>query len=65
MKNLKLKDLNKKKKQIGFIFNTDPHYKSGQHWISLFVDIYFEERTYYFETYHSVAYYLFVVAVVQ
>jgi len=27
------------KTKLGFIFNTDPHYKSGQHWISLFVNI--------------------------
>lgn len=25
--------------KIGFIFNTDPDHKSGQHWISLFIDI--------------------------
>ena len=27
------------KTKIGIIFNTDPHYKSGQHWISLFINI--------------------------
>ena len=27
------------KKKIGFIFNTDPHYLSGSHWISMFVDL--------------------------
>jgi hypothetical protein len=27
------------KKHIGIIFNTDPHTKSGEHWISLFIDI--------------------------
>jgi len=26
-------------KKIGIIFNTDPHDKSGAHWISLFIDI--------------------------
>ena len=31
--------LKNKKKKIGFIFNTDPHYKSGSHWISLFLDL--------------------------
>lgn len=31
--------LKNKKKRIGFIFNTDPHYKSGSHWISLFLDL--------------------------
>lgn len=25
--------------KIGFIFNTDKHYKSGSHWISLYLDI--------------------------
>lgn len=25
--------------KIGVIFNTDPHYKSGEHWVSLFVDL--------------------------
>jgi hypothetical protein len=27
-------------RKIGIVFNTDPHYKSGQHWISLYVDLY-------------------------
>ena len=27
------------KRKIGMIFNVDPHYKEGSHWISLFVDI--------------------------
>ena len=29
------KNINK----IGIIFNTDPHYKDGSHWIALFIDI--------------------------
>ena len=29
----------KNKKRIGIIFNTDPHYKSGSHWITMFIDI--------------------------
>lgn len=33
------KHLEKGIKKIGFIFNTDPHYKSGSHWISLFINI--------------------------
>jgi len=38
--NLSLEDqLKRGKTKLGFIFNTDPHYKSGQHWISLFVNI--------------------------
>lgn len=31
--------LQKGKKKIGVIFNTDPHTKSGAHWISMFVDV--------------------------
>lgn len=31
--------LNRKKTQIGIIFNTDPHYKSGSHWIAMFVNL--------------------------
>jgi len=27
------------KTKIGIIFNTDPHYKGGSHWISLFINI--------------------------
>ena len=27
------------KTKIGIVFNTDPHYKSGQHWISSFLDL--------------------------
>lgn len=34
-----LQDMIKKGKfKIGIIFNTDPHYKSGSHWISLFIN---------------------------
>jgi len=40
-------DLNKLKKDgktlLGFIFNTDPHNKSGAHWISMFVSMKKEE----------------------
>jgi len=31
------------KTKIGIIFNTDPHYKSGEHWLSMFINI--EKRT--------------------
>ena len=34
-----IKLYNNKKTKIGIIFNTDPHYKGGQHWISLFIDL--------------------------
>jgi hypothetical protein len=27
------------KTKIGIVFNTDPHYKGGSHWISLFINI--------------------------
>jgi hypothetical protein len=33
------KFLNKNINIIAFIFNTDPHYKSGSHWIALYLDI--------------------------
>lgn len=29
----------KNKSKIGIIFNTDPSYKSGEHWISMFIDL--------------------------
>jgi hypothetical protein len=29
--------INRGKTKIGIIFNTDPHYKDGEHWISLFI----------------------------
>ena len=35
---LNFKKLAKSKKRIGIIFNTDPSYKSGEHWISMFID---------------------------
>jgi hypothetical protein len=38
--NFKLENMIRKdKKKIGFIFNLDPHYKGGSHWLSMFVDI--------------------------
>lgn len=38
--NLSLSKLiSNKKNKIGIIFNTDPHNKPGQHWISLFINI--------------------------
>lgn len=33
------KYITKNKSKIGIIFNLDPHYKSGSHWVSLFIDI--------------------------
>lgn len=31
--------LAKGKNKIGIVFNTDPHYKDGSHWISLFINV--------------------------
>ena len=36
--NLK-KEIDQGKYKIGIVFNTDPHYKSGSHWISLFINV--------------------------
>ena len=36
---INLKKLKKSKKHIGIVFNTDPSYKSGEHWISMFIDL--------------------------
>lgn len=33
------KYIEKGKNKIGIIFNTDPHYKDGSHWIALFINI--------------------------
>ena len=35
---INLKKLNKNHNKVGIVFNTDPSYKSGEHWISLFFD---------------------------
>jgi hypothetical protein len=38
--NFNLKEyIDKGKNKIGIVFNTDPHYKEGSHWIALFIDI--------------------------
>ena len=35
-----LKDhLSKKQTKIGIVFNTDPHYQNGEHWISLYMEL--------------------------
>ena len=48
--NFRLSDmLSKGKNQIGIIFNTDPHTKGGQHWISLFIDVP-EKKILYFDS---------------
>ena len=35
--------------KIGVIFNLDPHYKGGSHWVSLFIDI-SSKKVYYFDS---------------
>lgn len=41
--------IKKNTNKIGIIFNTDPHYKSGSHWIAMFIDI--KKRfIYYFDS---------------
>jgi len=38
--NLNLKDeYNKGKRGIGMVFNLDPHYKGGSHWVGLYIDL--------------------------
>lgn len=48
---IKISNLKKKKKyKIGIVFNLDPHYKDGQHWIALYCDIK-KSEIYYFDSY--------------
>jgi hypothetical protein len=48
--NFKLEQMiSKGKTQIGIIFNTHPHTKSGEHWISLYVDVP-EKQILYFDS---------------
>ena len=42
------------KKKIAVVFNLDPHYKSGSHWVALFVNLKLKE-IYYFDSYGDVA----------
>jgi hypothetical protein len=37
------------KKKIGIIFNLDPHYKPGSHWVSMFINIK-KKQIYYFDS---------------
>lgn len=37
-------------KYIGIIFNLDEHYKSGSHWVSMFID-FDKDNIYYFDSY--------------
>lgn len=38
------------KRKLGIVFNLDPHYKSGSHWVSLFID-FKTGGIYYFDSY--------------
>ena len=42
--------LKKKHKKIGIIFNLDPHYKSGSHWVAVFLNDN-KKTIYYFDSY--------------
>jgi len=44
------KHLNKKKRKIGIVFNIDPHYKEGSHWVALFIDAK-REKICFFDSY--------------
>ena len=47
---LKISDLiSKNKNKLGIIFNLDPHYKSGSHWVALFVNLK-KGTIYYFDS---------------
>jgi len=37
--NVNIRQLKKKKKSIGLVFNTDKHNQPGQHWFSMFIDL--------------------------
>jgi hypothetical protein len=51
IKNLNFKKLMEKgKTKLGIIFNTDPHYKSGQHWIAMYTDLN-KGNCYFFDSY--------------
>ncbi len=38
------------KTKIGIIYNLDPHYKNGSHWVANFIDL-TKHRAYYFDSY--------------
>jgi hypothetical protein len=40
----------KGKTKIGIIFNLDPHYKNGSHWIACYIDV-LKNECYYFDSY--------------
>ena len=44
------KSMKEGKPKLGVIFNTDPHYKSGQHWIAMYADLN-KGECYFFDSY--------------
>ena len=49
--NFKLSDtISRGKKKIGIVFNLDPHYKSGSHWVAVFINCN-KKEVYYFDSY--------------
>ncbi len=48
---LNLKELEEKGKTgVGMVFNLDPHFKDGSHWVALYVDVQ-KPAVYYFDSY--------------
>jgi hypothetical protein len=43
-------EIRRRKTKIGIVFNLDPHYKSGSHWVALFININ-NKCIYYFDSY--------------
>lgn len=49
--NLNLEDLRSRgKSKIGIIYNLDPHYKNGSHWVANYIDLK-KKACYYFDSY--------------
>lgn len=47
-----LETLQEGKYKVGIVFNTDPHFKGGEHWFALFIHLK-EGKIYYFDSYAS------------
>lgn len=47
------REYDKGKRGIGIIFNLDPHFKGGSHWVALYIDLHDIEKpgAYYFDSY--------------
>jgi hypothetical protein len=50
LKVLEAMDNGTKTNRIGIIYNLDPHFKGGSHWIGLYIDI-LKHKCYYFDSY--------------